>query len=262
MSDPAFRNLYAEHYDNLYREKDYEAECDLLEEMFHRYCHGQIRKILDLGCGTGGHVFPLTLRGYEVIGVDQSEEMFLQANLKSKTISLEKGMHPPVFIKENIRSMELGESFDAALMMFAVLSYQQTNEDVLAALHTVRRHLRPGGIFLADFWYGPAVIKIGPSERIKVVDLEDGTLIRAATPRLDISKHICYVNYTVWHLVGDQLINHSQEEHALRFFFPMELTQYLNLAKLEVVGLYPFPNIEDTVDSTTWNVLLCGRAIP
>jgi len=53
-------NAYASSYDGLYRDKDYEAECDFLEQIFARYARAPIRTILDLGCGTGGHALALT----------------------------------------------------------------------------------------------------------------------------------------------------------------------------------------------------------
>ena len=54
------------------------------------------------------------------------------------------------------------QTFDAAVMMFAVLSYQLSNQDVLSTLATVRRHLQVGGLFIADLWYGPAVLNERP----------------------------------------------------------------------------------------------------
>ena len=67
-----------------------------------------------------------------------------------------------------------GGKFDAALMMFAVLGYQVENDDVLAALRTARRHLEPGGLFIFDVWYGPAVLHQRPSERVKIIPGRDG----------------------------------------------------------------------------------------
>jgi predicted TPR repeat methyltransferase len=71
MTDPrpeerVFRKDYAEHYDLFYAGKDYESECDILEEIFRRHGQNKISTILDLGCGTGNHAFPLAKRGYKV----------------------------------------------------------------------------------------------------------------------------------------------------------------------------------------------------
>jgi predicted TPR repeat methyltransferase len=70
VNENVFDQVYADQYDLLYGEKDYDAECDLLEQVFHRYSKGPIQSILDLGCGTGNHSILLARRGYQENGVD------------------------------------------------------------------------------------------------------------------------------------------------------------------------------------------------
>src|SRR5258708_33753706 len=77
-----FGSTYAQAYDLLYLDKDYTAECDLIENVFHRYGDKSISRVLDLGCGTGNHAFPLASRGYEVVGIEPSESMLAQAPTK------------------------------------------------------------------------------------------------------------------------------------------------------------------------------------
>ena len=45
-----FGPIYADVYDLLYHDKDYVAECDLIECVFQTYGDGPIRSVLDLGC--------------------------------------------------------------------------------------------------------------------------------------------------------------------------------------------------------------------
>ena len=78
-----FRSTYASTYDVLYKEKNYEAECDFLEELFRRYSGKDIKRLLDMGCGTGGHAIPLARRGYKVSGIDRSPEMVAIAKQKA-----------------------------------------------------------------------------------------------------------------------------------------------------------------------------------
>ena len=78
----AFGSTYAHAYDLLYLDKDYTAECDFIENIFHRYGDKPISRVLDLGCGTGNHAFPLASRGYEVVGIERSESMLAQASNK------------------------------------------------------------------------------------------------------------------------------------------------------------------------------------
>ena len=108
-----------------------------------------VRSILDLGCGTGNHSLVLAGRGYQVTGVDFSADMLERARGKL-ALACGEGRKPAgklELVQGDVRSVGLGRQFDAVLMMFAVLGYQIGNQDVQAALATVRRHLKPGGVF-------------------------------------------------------------------------------------------------------------------
>ena len=63
-----------------------------------------------------------------------------------------------------------------------------------------RRHLRPGGLFFCDVWYGPAVLAERPSERVKVIDTELGQVIRVASGELDVRNDLCTVCYRLWRI--------------------------------------------------------------
>ena len=69
-----FGEDYAGMYDQLYADKNYERECEFvlahLENRFH-----QPLRLLDLGCGTGGHAQYLANQGHKVTGIDISQSM-------------------------------------------------------------------------------------------------------------------------------------------------------------------------------------------
>lgn len=148
-----FGSDYSRAYDMLYQGKDDSAECDIIERIFEKYGNGSIKKVLGLGCGTRNHAIPLAERNYVVIGIDISQGM-LDAAIK-ETSSRDLRVR---FLHGDLKQLELRETYDAVLMMFAVLGYQLENEEVIIALKTARRHLRPKGLLLMDFWYGPGVL--------------------------------------------------------------------------------------------------------
>jgi ubiquinone/menaquinone biosynthesis C-methylase UbiE len=254
-----FNQDYADHYDLFYADKDYESECNIIEKVFRRYGKNKIRTILDLGCGTGNHAFPLAKRGYEVTGVDRSENMLARARLKLSNIK-SPSQPLPVFVQGDLRSLELEREFDAVLMMFAVLGYQLTNKDVLAALRTVRRHLKPGGLFICDVWHGPAVLAIRPSDRIKTISTGNGRVIRIASGELDIYNDTVTVGYQVLHIQGRTLLNESEEVHQMRYFFAQELNLFTDLCGLRLLGLRAFSDLERPPSLETWNALVVAQA--
>jgi SAM-dependent methyltransferase len=255
VSPGVFGAEYAAAYDLLYQDKDYSAECDLIEHVFRRYGLGSVRHVLDLGCGTGGHAVPLAERGYDVLGVDRSPEMLRRAAERSPTVR---------FHLSDITQLDLGaeEAFDAVVMMFAVLGYQTANSDVQAAMATVRRHLRPGGLFFFDVWYGPAVLAERPSERIRVLgSAAENQVIRSAASDLDERRHVCTVRYHLWRLEAGRVLDEVREQHRMRFFFPLELELFLSTAGLQLVRLGVFPDLDQEPSTTTWNVGVVARAV-
>jgi SAM-dependent methyltransferase len=254
VKNQVFGSVYAENYDLFYENKDYEAECDLIQEIFRRHAGGNVNTILDLGCGTGNHTIPLAHRGYKVTGIDRSSDMVKYAEAKAQLQHAEL-KKAPQFIKEDVRCFELDESFDAVIMMFAVLGYQLTNLDLICTLGTIRKQLKPGGLFIFDVWYGPAVLAIRPGDKIKEIATADGKMIRMASGTLDVARHLCQVDYRLLRISANSVVRDSTENHTMRYFFPMELDMMLSFNNLKLQSLTAFHDPEKPADETTWNVL-------
>ena len=252
----AYGATYADEYDELYREKDYEAECDLIEEALRRFGCGSTRSVLDLGCGTGNHSIRLALRGYDVTGVDVSAQMLSVARRKSA-----KAQVRIEWIEADVRGAGAGRVFDVGLFMFAVLGYMLPNEDVMAALRSARRQIRKDGLLCFDVWYGPSVLHVRPSERARTVSIPGGQLVRIVTSRLDIRRHACEVHYHFWRIVGTRVEAEGEEVHTVRYFFPMELELMLAQSGFSLASLTAFPSVDRPADESTWNVFAVARAI-
>lgn len=253
-----FGSEYADAYDDLYSDKDYNQECELIDRLLRSYGNNSVQSLLDLGCGTGNHALPLARRGYRVVAVDRSNEMLDLARQKAASQSLDGSLK---YYQADIRDCPLDQIFDAALMMFAVLGYQLENRDVLAALRSARQHVRSGGILIFDVWYGPAVLKQGPSDRLKTITTEKERIFRLASAQLDAQRHLCEVSYHLWRLEGKKLVGEAEEKHLMRFFFPLELNLFLECSGFAPVRLGAFPEFDRNPDETTWNVLCVARAL-
>ena len=245
---------YGEYYDIFYSDKDYEKECDFVQEIFKVHSTEPVKSILDAGCGTGGHSIPLALRGYKVTGIDASSVMIKKARGKAR----EAGASP-TFRSLDIRDFNLGKKFDACVSMFAVLNYLTENIDILGALESIRRHLKDGSIFTFDFWNGLAVLRILPSVRVKVVEKEGLRVIRTVHPEMDVLHHICKSHYHVLVTQGGTILDEFKETHVVRYFFPQEIAHYLDDAGFELLKFCPFLRLNGTVDENEWNVTAIAR---
>jgi len=248
-----FGKEYASAYDILYHEKDYNVECDLIEKIIREYSNKPVKTILDLGCGTGNHTLRLAERGYLVCGVDRSEEMLSIARRKSqeKQLSCE-------FYQSDIREFRVSKKFDVVIMMFAVLGYHLENDDVLQALQTVSEHLNPGGLFICDVWYGPAVLSQKPGERVKVIEDGDRKIIRVSSGELDSFNNRVTVKFHVWDIRGDMVMSESREEHEMRYFFTQELRTLFQISSLKPVSIFPFHLKDKEISESTWDIAVIG----
>ncbi len=249
---------YANFYDSIYQDKNYKGECDAIQEIFKKYNKKRISSILDLGCGTGNHAFILHERGYNVLGVDRSKVMLANAESKLSKLPNKKNIR---FETGDIRNWKTDEKFDAVVMMFAVLGYQLENKDILQALKTVKAHLKRGGLFIFDVWYGPAVLYQKPSERTKTVDTTKGKIIRYAYSEIDTVRQICTVHYLTTYIQNTKQIQKIKEDHQMRFFFPKELEFYLQSTRLKLLKLGAFPQWRKTPNEKTWNIFGIAKAV-
>jgi SAM-dependent methyltransferase len=254
---PGVFGAYADFYDLLYRGKPYDIECDFVEDVFDSHATAPITSVLDLGCGTGGHAIPLAQRGFEVVGVDRSSEMVSIARRKASDLALDVA-----FAQSDVGDLDLGRQFDAVLAMFAVLSYQATDEALRRFVQSARRHLVDGGLFLFDFWFGPAVLSHGPERRERVVECGNGdTLLRSAAGRLDPDARTIEVTYVLRVLNEGRQRREVREVHVLRFFFADEIEEVLGSAGFELLALTPAFEVGREPEPDDWNVSVVARAV-
>jgi SAM-dependent methyltransferase len=112
-------------------------------------------RIVDIGIGTGRLAKPLLARGFAVTGVDLSPKM-----MRRLTETLSPGVLPPSLVLGDAARLPLAaQTFDAALSVHVFHLLPEWR----AALHEVRRILKPAGLFLTGHESRPAD---SPSERM------------------------------------------------------------------------------------------------
>ncbi len=102
--------------------------------------------ILDLGCGTGSLTEELAMRGYDMIGVDYSEEMLEIAMGKR-----EESGHEILYLLQDMREFELYGTVRAIISACDSVNYITEDEDLEEVFRLVNNYLDPEGLFLFDF---------------------------------------------------------------------------------------------------------------
>ena len=256
-SQPSVFTDYARYYDLLYRDKDYKAEAEYVAGLIRKF-HPATKNILELGSGTGIHAGLLSEKGYSIDGVERSPEMLARSLSLKEKIKPEQGQLN--FHQGDIREIRLDKSFDVVISLFHVISYQTTNEDVAAAFKTARHHLKPGGIFIFDIWYGPAVLTQRPEVRIKRMSDEKIEVTRLAEPVLHPNDNLVHVNYHVF--VRDRETNavkELKETHNMRYFFQPEIKLWTDLSGFAIKNTEEWQTAKP-IDTSAWSVCFCLQA--
>ncbi len=109
-------------------------------EFIREYCRvGPGDSILDFGCDRGRHTIALAETGLKTVGVDYVESAIEAARAQAK---LQPGAE---LIVGDIRNIELGRTFDAAICLYDVVGSYVEHEQNALILENLQRHLRPGG---------------------------------------------------------------------------------------------------------------------
>jgi SAM-dependent methyltransferase len=253
-----FNDSYAATYDTVYAEKNYAAECKAVEKLIAKFGRGEIRKMLDLGCGTGRHAVIFAGHGFDVTGVDQSEPMVARA--RDRAAQMKLGAIPE-FLSGDIRNFSGKSPFDAALMNFNVIGYMTSNDDALGALGAARKNLRQDGLLIADFWYGPAVVVDPPGENTREFETGQARVVRSSSGLHLPDSQRCEITVKVTRLQGDRVLEQAEETHRVRYFFPLELELMLRVSGFELLALTGFPDIDAPASARKWAAAVVAVAV-
>lgn len=110
--------------------------------------------VLELGCGTGKMTRLLAQAGYDMIGVDSSEEMLGIAREREREQKTEKEQEQTdsdiLYLHQDMREFELYGTVGAVISVCDSMNYITEEEDLLTVFKLVNNYLDPGGMFLFD----------------------------------------------------------------------------------------------------------------
>lgn len=156
---------FASVYDIFMDETPYEEWCEFIVSLLHSYetkecmvpegTEGETpedklsqekNSILDLGCGTGALTELLAAKGYDMIGIDNAQEM-LQIAMEKK----QRSGHDILYLMQDMREFELYGTVGAVISVCDSLNYLLSEDDILKTFRLVDNYLFPGGLFIFDF---------------------------------------------------------------------------------------------------------------
>ncbi len=134
---------FAQVYDLFMDNVPYEEWSHYLISLLEEYSGSQ-GLLLELGCGTGRMTRLLSQAGYDMIGIDNSEEMLQIAK------EAEGEAEDILYLLQDMRRFELYGTVKAVVSVCDSLNYILEEEELLAVFELVNNYLDPGGVFIFD----------------------------------------------------------------------------------------------------------------
>jgi SAM-dependent methyltransferase len=138
-------------YHLLYKNRNYEEAQKLITNLDNFFEFSASQSILDLACGKGRHSIFLNSKGYNVTGVDLSENNVNEANLSANS-----SLH---FFAHDMREVFRSNGFDVVLNLFTSFGYFDDDNDNQRVIDAVAEDLKSGGLFVIDYMNGEKAIR-------------------------------------------------------------------------------------------------------
>lgn len=149
------------YYHILYKDRNYREAQLFMDNLTHYINLPEKAKVLDLACGKGRHSIYLNQLGYDVLGVDLSEQSIATASINTNA-NLKFAVH-------DMRQPVEGK-FDAVFNLFTSFGYFENHQDNIKTLVAIKEVLNEYGLAVIDFMNVPYVLENLVANEIKTVD--------------------------------------------------------------------------------------------
>jgi SAM-dependent methyltransferase len=254
LNTNSYIGRHAELYDLFYADKPYILEASFVQECLHRYGDGEFNRLLDIACGTGQHAIALNDLGFDIIGVDYSEDMIACARRKIKQ---RRSLY---FRVQDMRSLSVSEKpFDAITCLFDSIGYVATNEGLIKALNGVYDHLRPGGLFIFEFWHAGAMLRKYEPTRVRRWSTSGGDILRISETELICRDQLSKVTYTIYDLRDNGTYSMLKESQINRYFLVQEIAGWLTRCGFTPLKWFAGFTDNENITEDTWHVVAVAQ---
>ena len=232
---------FAYVYDKFMDETPYEEWAERLDGLIGEYgiskpqrdaqdaLESEKNLVVDLGCGTGALTELLYEKGYDMIGVDNSESMLGIAMDKRA----ESGSNI-LYLLQDMRQLELYSTVGTVVSVCDCVNYILEEEELLEVFSLVNNYLYPGGIFIFDFNTDYKYREI-IGETTIAENREDCSFIWENY--YDEEECINQYDLTIFVQEEDGLFRRFSETHLQRGYTVEQITGLLQQAGLKLVKL-------------------------
>ncbi|MCG5103108.1 class I SAM-dependent DNA methyltransferase [Oceanobacillus alkalisoli] len=243
----------AEIYDHLMNHAPYDKWVDFTEEII-RSSDIDVKRIADLGCGTGEITTRLATKGYEMVGVDYSAEMLSYAEHKSST-----NMITIDWLHQDIRELSGLTGYDLAISYCDVINYITEPADISQTFQHVFDMLKRGGLFLFDVHHLPFIMDFYVNETFAEVT-DEVSYIWFCIPGEEVGE--MYHDLTFYYLQDGKYERFDEEHHQRTFSikFYKEILQRIGFENVKVYA--DFEVNDENIDDDTARIFFSATKGP
>jgi SAM-dependent methyltransferase len=221
---------FAPIYDLFMGDIDYDGWTNYIKKIWEKY-NKTPKLIAELGCGTGNITGRLAKMGYDMIGIDISEEMLLEAKEKAEEENLEI-----LYLLQDMTEFELFGTVDIIISICDSLNYITEKEDLVKVFKLVNNYLDPKGLFIFDLNTEYKFKNILAENSFSQTD-EDAAYIWENTYDEESKINEYYVNF----FVKDEesgLYERIEECHYEKAYSVDEIKDVINESGMEFVAAF------------------------
>ena len=225
MDHKEYRRLHAEWYELVSGTKDHSTEI----EFWVRCIKASGEPVLELGSGTGRVLVPLLERGFDVVGIDTSEDMTARCLAACEAKGLKAELH-----QQSMLEFDLRREFGLIFLDSGGLGLFIHDRDIHSMFERVMSHLKPGGLFVYECEPMPAEGKTNRNDSGWTGDWvtgpDDVVIAWRNRNKYNAATHVWERLFVVEKFVRGRLIGTEANERSGRFFNVDEAVRYATSA--------------------------------
>jgi SAM-dependent methyltransferase len=210
-------------------------EGKFLEQVFEKYVKFPVTRILELGCGSGRLVREMARRGYDITGLDLSDEALRYCQER-----LEAAGHSAHLVRGDMTEFSFDEPFDAAFNAINTFRHLETEGAALKHLKCVAKHLKPGGVFVLSLHLLPHDGELMGTERWSAKTPDLGIRYALTVIESDLKKRIERLRVSMQVTQGEKQFLLTDEIRLRLYDLPQLQDLLAKVKTLKLVGVYDF----------------------
>jgi len=229
-----FASVYDMYMDNV----PYDKWTDNIKVLFEKY-KMPMEIVCDLGCGTGQMTRRLKNLGYDMIGIDVSYDMLMEAMGHEDSDGI-------LYLCQDMRSFELYGTVGAVVSLCDSMNYLKNKEELLTVCMLANNYLDPKGLFIFDLKTDNYYRKLGQNTIAE--NREEGSFIWENDYNTETRDNYYYL--TIYEENEDGSFDRYEEDHMQHAFTINEVKDAICESGMELVQILDVDTMDEPTDSS------------